>query len=141
MPLQSKSWIDKALLQYRSTGYADLYWIIEADLPRKEYAIATYPTGFVPLVPVVPDPEITRHWAHLLLEVMRPDAYYPIYTQLAHTQTLHKAFRYYEWGDTIPIDLICDLCGAVVVAPHTSLHLFALPYLCDDCWRTNGAKI
>lgn len=97
-----------------------LYWMIEMKVStsltggrQPTLAAATYPHGWVPLVGVAPDPELTRHHAELLLTLIKDaNRGRPIEFGLTLTAAdIIAGQRTYQWGDPI-WDCICVYCGA-----------------------------
>jgi hypothetical protein len=122
MPSQTRTWqqriIDGAK---RRQDLASLYWMVEMRLPASlggGYAAAAWPTRCVPVLPVAPDPEESRHWAHLLLELFRTsnigrgiefDLALTNDDMLRETQA-----AWYIYGQqVITRDCVCAHCGAI----------------------------
>lgn len=88
----------------------DLYWYIVSG----DDAIALRApdgTGIVPVLPVAPDPETTRHWAHMMLELAQQ--YHPkraMHLELTVRTALEQHGAWHDWGST---DFVCPGCGAV----------------------------
>ncbi|MCC6454474.1 MAG: hypothetical protein IT328_05985 [Caldilineaceae bacterium] len=66
----------------------------------------------IPVVRVAPDPEITQHDAHIMLELLKsksPELL--LHLELTAVDILEDGgFRYFEFGGS---DLVCEWCGAV----------------------------
>jgi hypothetical protein len=88
----------------------DLYWyIVSGDAA---VALRT-PDGcaIVPVLPVAPEPEITRHWAHMMLELAQQ--YHPkraMSLELTARDVLDAHGTWHDWTQT---DFVCPGCGAV----------------------------
>jgi hypothetical protein len=117
MGTQTKTFQHRILDQARPDNYAGLYWFIEMRLGATRYVSACWPGRFVPVVPVAPDPEITRHWAHMLGELFQASGELPsIHFEPALTSV--EALRdtgcyWYEFGDPVFADVVCRGCGCV----------------------------
>lgn len=80
---------------------------------------ASYPAGWVPCVPLAPDPDAAKHYAHLLLELMQSanrERGIILRTELTAPDILADCgIRWYIWGEPIPaqVDAICPVCGQV----------------------------
>lgn len=137
---QSKTWQRKILTEAAKRGeLGRLYWHVEITVPYAtlkahptldRHMTATWPKGWVPVVPVAADP--AGFWADLLLAVIK-DANHRqgIECALALTDIdlLQDAQRWYEWGEW-RWDNICDQCGAVFVDTTVGLAL------CPACTGT-----
>lgn len=87
-----------------------LYYMV-ADLGGgKTDALAV--NGFLPVVKVAPDPAITEHDAHLMLELCRShNPTMPMHIELTAVDVLEAAkVPYFEFG---ALDLVCPGCGAI----------------------------
>lgn len=120
--LATKAQLDRILTGARHAGEMHLlYWMIEMKVSTSltggrhpTLAAATYPAGWIPLIPVAPDPAISRHYAEILLTLIK-DANHgrPIEFGLTLTATdMVAGHRHYQWGDA-RWDCICTHCGAV----------------------------
>jgi len=75
----------------------------------------------VPVVPVGPDVEEQRHWAHLLLELFKESnrgrgmLFALALTDCDMLCDMLKGYRWYVYGETPPAaaDVICGWCGEV----------------------------
>jgi hypothetical protein len=105
-----------------------LFWFVEADYPKrllppgiKRRQPATWPLGFIPVLPAGPDVEEQQAWAELLAglfaagNVGRGIAFKPTLT----TADLLQGLRWYEWGEPVgyEVDYICPKCGQVQRVP------------------------
>lgn len=133
MATQNRTWQRKVLDAARRDGYDGLFWYIEACLPGRIHLSAAHPSVWVPVVRVAPDPEETRHWAHLLAELFRasnpPTVSYE--AALTHTEAL-ELVPWYEFGDTVMVDAICRGCGSVDVV-DCELLAMSPAWLCAVC--------
>lgn len=88
-----------------------LYWYMVIDCGWNKQIPAAI-NDWVPVVKVAPDPAVTEHDAHLMLEIIRH--YSPgmiLRLELTARDILEDLdIRYFEFGD---IDLVCPSCGAV----------------------------
>lgn len=113
MTTQTKTLQKRILEAAKPEGYADLFWFVEASAPGHVRFPGAYPGRLIPVVEVAPDPEVTRHWAHLLA-VLFSSTNPPIYVfapALTSTEALRETgCQWYRWGE---IDVICEVCGAV----------------------------
>lgn len=141
MGTQSKTLQGKILSAARRDNYAGLYWIVECEYAHQKFAPAVHHRRWIPAIPVAPDPEITRHWAHILVEMFALHNPPPVHfeTVIVVQEELSK-FHWYELGDILPIDLVCLICGATSTVDHFS-PLVDSPWQCDECWQRFGAKI
>lgn len=108
----------------------DLLYFVEMDLPAAlrpsqsaRTMAATWPAGWIPCVPLAPDPAIAADWSHLLLELIKSAnvgrgivfrvelTSRPIMSDLG--------LSWYVWGESIPalVDAVCPVCGAVGRVP------------------------
>lgn len=133
MSTQTRTWQNKVLDAARRDNYAGLFWYIEACLPGRVHLSAAHPSVFVPVVRVAPDPEISRHWAHLLAELFRAGnpptvSYEPA---LTHSEALERV-PWYEWGDMPVVDVVCRCCGCV---EQVDCELLAMSpaWVCAEC--------
>ena len=80
---------------------------------------ATFPPGWIPVIPLTPDPKVAEQWAYLLLEIIKAGnegrgiLFQTGLSSRLYLQELGLAF--YEWGDwpDALVDWICPTCGAV----------------------------
>ena len=104
----------------------NLLYFIEMTLPvalrpspHVSTMAASYPAGWVPVIPLSPDPDAARHYAHLLLELMKSANQgrgIVLRTELTAPDILEDfGVRWYIWGEPIPaqVDAICPVCGQV----------------------------
>lgn len=116
MQTQTRTEQRRILAAEQATGWAGLVWFVAATPPGEDTYAAAFPARAIPVVPVGPDPEISRHWAHLLQELFRsavgPDgAGWAFETRLTNGAGLERAgVVWYEWGT---LDVVCETCGAV----------------------------
>lgn len=135
MSTQTRTWQRKILEAARRDAYADLYWYVEVMLPGRRSAPAVYPAQTIPVIAVAPEPEITRHYAHMLVELLRAHAGQPagveFVSQLIAGESLNDAgVRWYVYGDVVEMDAICYACGAVGRVAHT---VAGDGWLCREC--------
>lgn len=124
MTTQNRTFQRRILAEAQRDGYADLYWFIEMRLPGNRSAPAAYPGRLIPVVPVAPDPEQTRHWAHLLAELFASTnpAVIQFTPALTHVESLTvTGAAWYVYGN---LDVVCPSCGAVNVR-----------YCCDEAMK------
>lgn len=88
--------------------------------PDAEYLAATFPPGFVPIVPLAPDPEIAADYAYILEQLMweaNKQRGILFAYELTTFDLLEQAgHAYYTWGEEIshrPIDWVCPICGQI----------------------------
>lgn len=147
MEKQTRTWQKKIIDGAIRQGELDrLYWFVEMTLPRSMgggTAAATYPVRCVPVVPVGPDVEEQRHWAHLLRELFKESNQgRGILFEVALTDCdLLNAFRWYVYGETPPPapDAICDWCGEVFAPTVAHVCMQAPPEVWCDL-RTQGQR-
>lgn len=113
MATQTKTWQNKILSAAAADQYAGLFWYIEISAPGRRVFPAAHPGVHIPVVAVAPDPEQTRHWAHLLAELFKVNN--PPGWEFAAQLTSLEALRetgcsWYRFGE---IDIVCPSCGAV----------------------------
>lgn len=70
MATQTRTWQNK-ILSAAADQYAGLFWYIEITATGRRVFPAAHPGVHIPVVAVAPDPEQTRHYAHLLAELDR----------------------------------------------------------------------
>lgn len=97
-----------------------LYWFVQVKIPgsrtrrsRSEIVAASWPKDWIPVIAVGGDPEISRCWADVLLELfVQGNRGTGIEHALCLTDeaTLGNA-DWYEWGRVW--DCVCAQCGAV----------------------------
>lgn len=126
---QTRTWQRKVIDGARAKGEVDqLYWFVEMDLPSTirpakgaRYMPATYPPGFVPVIPAGPDPDVSREYAEiltLLFETSNRGRMIEFNPTLTDRDTL-GGFYWYEFGDepTHEIDHVCEYCGSIRRGP------------------------
>jgi len=78
---------------------------------------AAHPGKWIPVVPVAPDPVESQAYAELLLECIRTKNRgrgFELNVALTDAATLADGYRWYEWGERIPVfDEVCATCGGV----------------------------
>ena len=116
MATQTKTLQRRILAEAERRGeLGQLVWFVEMKI-RLEHAAAPWPGARVPVVPVAPDPEITRCWADLLTVLFQQGnrggglEFAPALTNWATLAS--TGVDWYEWG-AWPIDIICPACGAI----------------------------
>lgn len=128
---QTRTWQKKIIDGAVKAGeISDLYWFVEMDLPstirpnqRARYMPATYPPGFVPVIPAGPDPDISREYAEILTLLFatsnrgRLIDFNPALTDRGTLEELK--FYWYEFGDQPhqEIDHVCEKCGQIRRGP------------------------
>lgn len=135
MGTQTGKFKRKVLEGAAATGYAGLYWYIEMSLPGRVFASAAHPGKWVPVIPVAPDPEVTRHWAHMLAEMFKDSnpptiTFEPALTALDVMQS--TGLPWYVYGDPVLVDVVCRACGAIEqIDAHLLQHSPA--WVCEFC--------
>ncbi|GIW60768.1 MAG: hypothetical protein KatS3mg087_1834 [Patescibacteria group bacterium] len=105
----------------------DLFWYIVVRRKGGKYVPGCFPPFRVPVVPVGDDPEESRHYAHLMLEIAKAGTPGLILNiELTSRDLLNENIpgRWYEWGDTPPhveYDFVCKFCGSVSKGPYCDL--------------------
>lgn len=136
MPTQSRTWQRKILEEFKSSGYRGLYWYCEMRIGLNRYAPACYPGMYVPVVPIAPDPEESRHWAHLLMELFKTADNSPTIQfepQIASTETLRDTgCWWYEFGDPVLVDVVCRSCGCIEQV-DAELLVDSPAWICAGC--------
>lgn len=93
---------------------------------------------WTPVVEVAPDPEITRHWAHMLAELFKEGGNLPTVSfepALTSTEALKETRCYwYCWGDPVLVDAVCRGCGCVERVDGELLAM-SPAWLCEECAR------
>lgn len=124
MGSQTRTWQSKIIDGAKQRNDLDsLYWMVEMKLPASlggGFAAATYPTRCVPVLPLAPDPEESRHWAHLLLELFKcSNVGRGIEFDLALTNDdllRETASAWYVYGQRSPArDVVCLACGGILM--------------------------
>lgn len=116
MQMQTRAEQRRILEAERARGWAGLVWFVAATPPGGETYAAAYPARAIPVIPIAPDPEVTKHWAHVLQELFRhavaPEgAGWAFEVRITNAAGLERAgVIWYEWGS---LDLVCPGCGAV----------------------------
>jgi hypothetical protein len=133
MPTQTRTEQRRILDAEQANGYADMFWYTAATPPGGETYAAAYPARAIPVIPVAPDPEITRHWAHLLQELFRSaEPGWAFETRLTNGAGLERAgVVWYEWGTEVTADAVCADCGCVERVAHTVVE--GCSWLCAEC--------
>ena len=132
MGTQTRTWQRKVIEQAKTAGdLPRLFWFIEMDVPAglrpspaARYMPATYPPGFVPVIPAGPDPDVQREYAEILCAVFetanrgRMISFAPTLTDT----DLLSGFFWYEYGEQPrqEIDHVCPYCGSISRAPVTA---------------------
>lgn len=135
MTTQTRTWQRKILAAAQRDNYAGLYWFVEMTLSRQYTGSAAHPGQFVPVVPVAPDPEETRHWAHMLAELFKASnpptvGFDPALTSLEALQT--TGVPWYEFGDAVTVDVVCYGCGGVAQV-DAELLAMSPAWMCGEC--------
>jgi len=120
-----------------------LYWYVEAKLPgrmtstgKPQLQAASWPDVWIPVIPVGPDPQISRHYIEILLEAFRASnggqgiEFGIGLTSIDQIETK----KVYEWGEQ-RWDCICELCGAVFQETTVGIEI------CAECARTSGYHV
>lgn len=112
MPTQTRTEQRRILAAEQPNGWRDLVWFVTAKPTGQPAYAAAYPSTSIPVIAVAPDPEITRHWAHLLQELFRSaEPSWSFGVDLTNIRGLEQAgVKWYWWGE---LDQVCDGCGAV----------------------------
>lgn len=111
----------------QSVGELDeLLYFVETEVPRSLRSspdaariAATYPAGWIPVIPLAPDPRAADHYAHLLcalLEDANRGRGIIFRVELSSRSVMNSyGLAYYVWGEGIPVqvDAICAECGGV----------------------------
>lgn len=116
--------LDRLLDGAKQAGELDrLYWMVEvkvaaalAGTKQPVIAAASWPLGWVPLVPVGNDPALSRHYADLLLECIKTGNRGRLIDcglALTSTDVIEQGgYQVYEWGEPV-WDCVCAQCGRV----------------------------
>lgn len=124
----------------RRMGELDqLYWMVEikisptlAGTKRPVIAAASWPLGWVPVVPVGCDPAESRHYAEVLLECLKAGnrgRLIDFGLALTSRDVISTGgYQVYEWGE-LRWDCVCVVCGAVWAATGVSEEV------CEKCLR------
>lgn len=124
MGSQNRTWQNRIIDGAKARNdLSSLYWMVEMRLPQSlggGYAAAAYPTRCVPVLPLAPDPEESRHWAHLLLELFKcANVGRGIEFDLALTNDdllRETASAWYIYGERSPAqDVACLSCGGILI--------------------------
>lgn len=112
MTIQSRTEQRRILAAEQARGWHGLVWFVTAQPPGSPAYAAAYPGKAIPVVPVAPDPEISRHWVHLLQELFRSaEPGWAFGTSLTNAAGLERAgVVWYVFGET---DDVCPACAAV----------------------------
>lgn len=134
MPTQTKTLQRRVLEQAQRDGYADLYWYIEATAPGLRIFPAAYPGRWIPVVPVAPDPAVSRRYADMLGEFFRlsNSPAVTFVAALTHLESLERTgCAWYLWDRDVEIDAVCADCGCVEQVGHTVIE--GATWLCVEC--------
>lgn len=147
MAQQSKSWQKKYLSTVKT--FDNLYWYCEAVLPpsmrtgllTNGYTPVGYPGRWIPCVPIGNAPEASRRIAEMLCAIFRPHVPYAMSVEPVITDAeclKQTGALWYNWTDTIPLDIICSCCGSIEVVAHTIAEEDGYAstkrqWLCGDC--------
>lgn len=124
----------------RRLGELDqLYWMVEvkisaslAGTKQPVIAAASWPLGWVPVVPVGCDPQLSRHYAEILLECLKTSnrgRLIDFGLALTNRGIIEQGgYQVYEWGE-LRWDCVCVACGAVWATTGVSEEM------CDECRR------
>ena len=127
----NRTWQKRILAEAQASGRLhELYWYPVAQNGPRDKAVAVGgAVPSIPVVPVAPDPEISRHWAHLLLNMFAiPGVEFA--ADLTTAEILDESgIPWFIWGLH---DHICPGCGAIngdciCVAIHEITHDPPLP--------------
>lgn len=130
--------LERILDGARRMGELDrLYWMVEikisptlAGTKRPVIAAASWPLGWVPVVPVGCDPVESRHYAEILLECLKAGnrgRLIDFGLALTSREVIERGgYQTYEWGE-LRWDCICKRCGAVWVSTAANEKL------CEGC--------
>ena len=112
--LQSRTFQQKILTSAARDNFHGLHWYIEARVSHRLIVPVCWPAHWVPLIPVAPDPQITRHYAEILraLIISNSDPHgYEFNIALTHDEALQNlATQCYTYGE---LDHICPWCAVV----------------------------
>lgn len=114
-----------------------LYWMVEikvaaalAGTKRPVIAAASWPLGWVPVVPVGCDPVESRHYAELMMACLKTanrGRLIDFGLALTNREIIEAGnYHTYEWGDYC-WDCVCVICGAVWSATGVSDEV------CEGC--------
>lgn len=109
--IQSRTAQRRILEEAKRAGELDtLLWYMVADLGGgKTDALAV--NGSVPVVKVAPDPGVTEHDAHLMLELCKVKSNMPMHIELTAIDILQASgVPWVEFGE---IDTVCEGCAAI----------------------------
>lgn len=130
MPTQTRYFQQDVLNAAQRDGtLSDLRWYVEAEFPRrmlphgvKRCQPAQWPHGCIPVLPVGTDPDESRVWAELLVELFSIDnqgrgiTFAPALTSV----DLLDGLAWYEYGGELPpveVDHVCGTCGQIHRGP------------------------
>ena len=130
MPTQTSYQQQDILNTARRMGELDrLFWYVEVEFPKRMIPAgvrrrqpAQWPHGCIPVLPVGTDPEESRTWAELLVELFNVDnrgrgiTFAPALTSVE----LLAGLAWYEYGGELPaveVDHVCGTCGQVHRGP------------------------
>lgn len=142
--LTSKATLTRLIDGARRAGHLDqLYWFVEMrvspSLTGAKGAIiaaATYPPGWTPIIPVAPDPQLSRHYAEMLMELLKRAnrgrlIEFGLALTAAEIIAEEATMPTYEWGDAC-WDCVCVFCGAVWAGTGTHEEV------CEGCRQPFG---
>lgn len=144
--LQTTKNLDRIIDGAARMGEMDrLYWMVEIKIAAKlagtkqaVIAAASWPLGWVPVVPVGSDPKLSRHYAEILLECLKSanrGRLIDFGLALTSTDVIDGGgYQAYEWGD-LRWDCVCVECGAVWVSTGIGEEV------CSECHKGIDAAL
>lgn len=131
--MQTRKQKERILAEAVKRGYINYYWFVRIRYKMQEFA-GGHPGSFVPVIPVAPDPEVTRHYAHMLLELFKmsaASARMELQVEITHKNNLEQAeIPWYEYGDNLCLDAICYNCAQV---SQVYFQAATESWLCAEC--------
>jgi hypothetical protein len=110
----------REIIRAAAPHFTGLFYYAEARLPvrmRQDkfsdgYFPGAYPERHIPVIPVAPDPQVSRAWVELLCGLFW--SYQPLFEFAPMLTSLQKlqatGAKWYVWGNS---DLICPQCAGV----------------------------
>lgn len=117
MATQTKKFQNRIISEATARNELDsLVWFVEMKI-RLQHAAAPWPGARVPVIPVAPDAEISRHWIDILTVLLQDGnqgtglEFAPALTDWSTLAS--TGVDWYEWSDWADADLICPACAAI----------------------------
>lgn len=109
----------------RDGTLGDLFWYVVANRKGTASAVAA-PNDLVPIIWIAPDPVESRHYAEMMLEIIRSyNRVLDLTLEIGVKSALHVV-KWYEFGAIADWDHICPACGGINNSCVCTLTLWSI---------------